>query len=129
IGASADVFSLGCVLFECLTGRAAFPGERLMEVLAKILFSEAPRVSDLREGVPPALDELVLRMMQKRADERPTLPAVASELEAIAAMPRLRELRPRARAASGEGGEPAVSGDEQRLMSVVLASEEASKKL
>jgi serine/threonine protein kinase len=56
VTAAADVFSLGCLVFECLTGRAAFPGERLMEVLAKILFAETPRVSDLCLGVHPAVD-------------------------------------------------------------------------
>src|SRR5690606_244674 len=62
---SADVFSLGCVLFECLTGRPAFTGDRLMAVLAKVLFADLPRVSDYCDDVAPALDDLVLRMMQK----------------------------------------------------------------
>src|SRR5262249_11885284 len=37
VGPRADVFSLGCVLFECLTGRPTFPGTHPMAVLAKIL--------------------------------------------------------------------------------------------
>src|SRR5262249_48965914 len=37
VDARADVFSLGCVLFECLTGKPAFSGDHLMAVLAKIL--------------------------------------------------------------------------------------------
>src|SRR5579871_1187809 len=63
LDARADVFALGCVLFECLTGRAAFVGEHVMALLAKILLEEAPRVSELRADVAPELDRLVARMM------------------------------------------------------------------
>src|SRR5262249_12458140 len=55
VDARADVFSLGCVLYECLTGQPAFAGEHLMAVLAKILLEEARRVSDLREDTPEGL--------------------------------------------------------------------------
>lgn len=52
IDGRADVFALGCVLFECLTGRPAFVGDHPMAILAKILFEEAPRVSELRAEHP-----------------------------------------------------------------------------
>jgi len=71
VGPPADVFSLGCVLFECLTGRPAFTGEHVIAVLAKILLEEAPRASDLRPDVPPALDDLVARMLAKEGAARP----------------------------------------------------------
>src|SRR5262249_55089402 len=47
LDARADVFSLGCVLYECLTGQPAFWGENDMAVLAKILLSEPPSPRDL----------------------------------------------------------------------------------
>src|SRR5207302_1047317 len=71
LDARADVFALGCVLFECLTGRAAFVGEHVMALLAKILLEEAPRVSEVRADLPEPLDRLVQRMMAKQAPERP----------------------------------------------------------
>jgi len=82
---TADVFALGCVLFECLTGRAAFEGEHVMVVLAKILVGETPRVRDARPDVPEALDALIARMMAKEPARRPRDgAAVAQEIAAIA---------------------------------------------
>jgi serine/threonine protein kinase/tetratricopeptide (TPR) repeat protein len=71
LDARADIFALGSVLFQCLTGRAAFVGEHLMAVLAKIVLEEAPRVRELRHDVPRALDQLVARMLSKAPDLRP----------------------------------------------------------
>ncbi len=71
VDARADVFSLGCVLFECLTGQPPFVGDHPIAVLSKVLFDEAPRVSERRHDVPAALDELVARMLSKSPAERP----------------------------------------------------------
>src|SRR6185503_13773624 len=59
LDARADVFSLGCVLFECLTGRPTFAGEHAMAVLTRVLNEEAPRATDYRPDLSPALDALV----------------------------------------------------------------------
>jgi hypothetical protein len=71
IAPAVDVFALGCVLFECLTGRRLFDGTHVMAVLAKILVEEARRVSELRPDVPEMLDRLVHRMVSKDASRRP----------------------------------------------------------
>lgn len=68
---AVDVFALGCVLFECLTGRRLFDGAHVMAVLAKILLEEAPRLRELRPEVPDALDSLVQRMVSKDPARRP----------------------------------------------------------
>ena len=80
VDARADVFALGCVAFECLTGRRAFEAEHVMAVLAKILLEEVPPVSDLAPDVPPDLDDLVRRMVAKDPAGRPR---DASELIAL----------------------------------------------
>jgi tetratricopeptide (TPR) repeat protein len=71
VGPRADVFALGCVLFECLTGRLAFQGDNVMAVLAKILLEDAPHVRELRSDLPEAVDTLVARILSKQADQRP----------------------------------------------------------
>ncbi|MBK8258062.1 MAG: protein kinase [Polyangiaceae bacterium] len=68
---AADVFALGCVLYECLTGEAAFSGEHMMVVLAKIILGQTPRIRIARPGVPTALDDLVASMLAKDPSERP----------------------------------------------------------
>src|SRR6185295_13923517 len=72
IDARADVFALGCVLFQCLTGTPAFDGDSAVAILVKILFGEAPRVSALRPDVPVDLDALVAKMMAKDPALRPS---------------------------------------------------------
>ena len=57
VDARADVFALGCVLYECLTGRAAFAADNLMALLGKVLFEDAPRLRQ-RGAFPAALDDV-----------------------------------------------------------------------
>src|SRR5690606_27677299 len=68
---AADVFSLGCVLFECLTGHPAFSGDEPLALLAKILIDEPPRLSDVSSQVPPAIEEFVHHLMAKLPERRP----------------------------------------------------------
>jgi eukaryotic-like serine/threonine-protein kinase len=142
-----DLFSLGCVLFECLTGVPAFEGTHPMAVLAKLLLQEAPRVRQHRPDVPEALDDLVSRLMAKDPERRPTNAGdVAEELSRFhdlggwSAAPR-RSVPPTGAAAtervrydasspvstpapSSEEAAPAsLTMSEKRLVSVVLAGD------
>ncbi len=67
----ADVFSLGAVLFECLTGRRAFEGDDVMSILARVLREEAPRVRTFLPDVPEELDTLVAHMLSRVPEARP----------------------------------------------------------
>ena len=118
----ADVFSLGCVLYQCLTGRPPFVADDLFAVLAKLVFEEVPRVSEVRPDLPPALDALVASMMSKAADARPRdCAALARSIAEIAAeLPDTGD-RPGRRPRAGVGA-PAITEAEQRLMSVVIAA-------
>ena len=82
----ADLFSLGCLLFRCLTQREPFEGATAVMVLTKVLLEDAPRASELRPDVPAALDALIARMLAKQPDERPaSAREVQRELGRIAA--------------------------------------------
>ncbi|UQA59020.1 serine/threonine-protein kinase PknK [Polyangium aurulentum] len=109
----ADVFSLGCVLFECLTGRPAFQGQHVMALLAKLLFEEPPRVRDVRPDVPEAIDDLVWRMMAK--DPAARLPDGATVARHLAA---LGEVQGEAASPDSPGAE-VITGGEKRLLCVV----------
>ncbi|MDB4981388.1 MAG: Adenylate cyclase [Myxococcales bacterium] len=77
----ADVFSLGCVVFQCLTGRAVFEAEEATALLAKILLQDAPRVREFAPGIPAELDEVVARMLAKDPNKR--LPDANAVIEAL----------------------------------------------
>jgi Tol biopolymer transport system component len=69
VDARADIFSLGAVLYEMVTGRRAFDAETPVDVLAAVLHREPPEINiDLR--VPPALDRIIRRCLEKRPEER-----------------------------------------------------------
>jgi serine/threonine-protein kinase len=65
-----DVWSFGCILFESLTGRAAFQGAASADLIAAILERE-PDLKALPSGTPPRLRELLRRCLRKDAGERP----------------------------------------------------------
>ena len=66
----SDVWSFGCVLFECFTGRPAFAGETASDLIARILERE-PDWATLPAGSPPRIREILRRCLRKNADERP----------------------------------------------------------
>lgn len=67
-----DIFALGCVLYECLAGRAAFNGVFALAALAKALLSNPPPVGRLRDDVPEPIEALVSRMLAKSPEARPS---------------------------------------------------------
>jgi serine/threonine protein kinase len=65
-----DVYSLGCVLFECLTGRVPFVRDNDMSVMWAHMNEPPPRVTASRPNLPPAIDEVVARAMAKAPKDR-----------------------------------------------------------
>ncbi len=78
VDARADVFALGCVLYECLAGTSAFQGGSLMAVFAKVLLEEPRRLSAVRPEVPEEVARLVHRLLEKEPAARPANGSVAA---------------------------------------------------
>jgi serine/threonine-protein kinase len=88
IDARTDLYSLGCVLYAMLTGRPPFVGDSAMAVLHQHLHKAPTPVRTVRGDVPPALDQLVERLLAKDPAGRPaTATEVRHELIAIRAAP------------------------------------------
>lgn len=66
-----DVFSLGCVLYELLTGLRPFAAPTIGEVFARILRETPEKPSAFNGGIPPELDEIVLACLDKNPVRRP----------------------------------------------------------
>lgn len=83
----SDLFALGCVLYECLTGRRAFTGATSGEISGQILHTEPPSPSTLVPGVSPELEALVFRLLRKTPADR-----FQSASEVVGAIRMLRGL-------------------------------------
>ncbi len=117
IDARADVFALGCVLFECISGKPPFWADHPLAVMAKILIDEPPKLDTLRGGVPGPLVALVERMLKKDPAERPSDGRAVAE--AVRAIGHARKPPPPADSAPST---PTLTSREQKLLSVLFVA-------
>ena len=71
LDARADIYSLGASLFELVAGRPPHVGPTAIATLARLVTTDAPRLSELVPQVPPALDALVATMLATEPSKRP----------------------------------------------------------
>src|SRR5262249_3424469 len=72
VDARVDLFSLGCVLYRMLTGQLPFPGTSMVAVLVAVVHEQPRSVQELAPQAPPELANLIMRLLAKKPEDRPT---------------------------------------------------------
>jgi hypothetical protein len=79
-----DVYTLGCMLYEMVTGQAPYEGPGAIDMIIQHTTAPIPSAAAIVHGLPASLDKLIAQMMAKEADERPTtMLAIDQTLAAI----------------------------------------------
>lgn len=110
----SDIFSLGCIFYEGLTGTRPFGGETLMEIVSSVMASEPEPLPVMPAPIRTRLEALISQMLAKEPHDRPKASLVVREVEA---MQRLLEPREAQRATKAS---PHMA-DERRLVCVAVA--------
>ncbi len=121
VDARSDLFSLGCVLYRLCSGRLPFRGMDTMSVLLSLVNDPPRPIRELNADVPPALADLIGRLLAKDPNDRPaSARAVADALHAIE-----RELSGRSRGGAGTGVVAAAEAPRTRSKTDVAPPAEA----
>jgi serine/threonine protein kinase len=84
--ARSDVYSLGAILYEMLTGKAPIAGENMMDILIRKATEDPVDIATLRPDVPSTMAQLVMRMLARSIDARPqSMTDAAAEMQKILA--------------------------------------------
>ena len=70
VDARADIFSFGCVMYEMLTGRAAFSGTSQMSTIASVLQKEPEPIRDVKPSIPVSIERIVTQCLRKSPEAR-----------------------------------------------------------
>ena len=85
VSPATDIYALGCVFIECLTGTPPFGGRPSMRVLFAHLQDPPPDLTELRRDIPPAAARAINRALEKEPEERPASASGYVQLVARAA--------------------------------------------
>ena len=102
VGPPSDIYSLGCVFYEMLTGRTPYSGGAPATMVYQHATAPIPRVSDTVQ-VPGIIDDLVAMMMAKEPERRPRAQDVVAVLTGSGPLPVFDAQAPRSRATHASG--------------------------
>ncbi len=84
VDSRSDIFSLGVVMYEAITGKRPFDGESVTETMMNIIMNEPPDVAAVAPKAPPQLADIVRRALQKKPEARfATASSIVDEIEKI----------------------------------------------
>ncbi|HVY60404.1 MAG TPA: serine/threonine-protein kinase [Planctomycetota bacterium] len=129
LDARSDVYSLGVTLFHMLTGQVPFSGNSAATILYKHIFQDPPKARSLNPKVSVPVSELVVRMMAKSRDDRPTPEQLIDEIQQVRDKAGIQKKasRPDARPASGgvAAAKPAAGATSSPLANTLAESQGA----
>ena len=116
VDARADLYALGCILFELLAGRPPFVSQGGGEIMAMHIYEPAPRLSQFAPQLPPELDALVAKLLIKiPADRTPSAAYTLAALERVPLAPLVGEI-----VLHGPGGQRAATYSPAAAMETVM---------
>ncbi|HVH42730.1 MAG TPA: protein kinase [Labilithrix sp.] len=96
VDAKADVWAIGVMLFECLSGTRPFNGENYGQIFKAITMGTAPALETLRPDLPPELQELASAILDSDREQRPSTGTVLEVLARYAEAASIPSMSPRA---------------------------------
>jgi len=87
IDGRSDIFSLGIILYQLLTGKMPFEGDNISTIVYKIVNEQPPRIAEIKKGLPPGYDVVMRKVLAKEPKDRfQTCRALAASLESAELM-------------------------------------------
>jgi serine/threonine-protein kinase len=127
-GPPADLYAFGVLCFHMLTGQLPFTGNTPMEVMEKHVHSAPPVPHEVNPGIPKALSELILKLLEKDPGTRPDATQVKADLRAATKALRNATTMMSLAAIEPVTGDAPAKGDKQRARALAVDAQVADLK-